>query len=41
MTFSEENKELVKEEDAMLVHMEGTHKIFMIKKLKEKEILEM
>ncbi len=31
MTFSEEDEELVKEEDVMLVHVEGTHKIFMIK----------
>jgi hypothetical protein len=31
MTSSEENEDLVREEDVMLVHMEGTHKIFMIK----------
>jgi hypothetical protein len=31
MTFNEEDEELVKEEDVMLVHVEGTHKIFMIK----------
>jgi hypothetical protein len=28
---NEEDKELVREEDAMLIHMEGPHKIFMIK----------
>jgi len=31
MAFSEEDEELVKEEDVMFIHVEGTHKIFMIK----------
>jgi hypothetical protein len=30
-TFTEEDEELVREEDVILVCMEGTHKIFMIK----------
>jgi hypothetical protein len=31
ITPNEKNKEFIREEDAMLVCMEGPHKIFMIK----------
>jgi hypothetical protein len=31
ITLNEKNEELIKEEDAMLVRIEGPHNIFMIK----------